>query len=871
MSCPDLAHVRRFQVAPVIPEALKPLAELARNLWWSWHSDAIDLFIRIDQELWQKTRHNPVQMLGLVSQDRLDELAKDKHFLNALRTVSDRLSRHCDRDGWFSETHGSEVEDPTIAYFCAEFGMTESFQIYSGGLGILAGDHLKSASELGIPLVAVGLLYRHGYFQQYLSPDGWQMEYLPDLDFSQMPVCPVLGEDGERVKVAVAMPGREVTIALWQARVGRIRLFLLDTDLPENEAKDRDITAQLYGGDMDMRIRQEIVLGIGGVRALHAINIDPDVCHMNEGHSAFLALERIGNLIAQHGLTFDEARQGAMASHCFTTHTPVPAGIDRFPAELVKSYFKSYHPRLKLDMEGLLALGRDDVFNQDEPFSMATLAIRCSDWANGVSALHGEVSRSMWKGVWPNVPEEEVPIGHVTNGIHAASWLSRSLAEAIDRQAGTDARSAKPAEHDIYRVATDLPDETLWSIHTERRHKLVAYTKRDDPARPAAIGPARHSDNDLDPEALTIGFARRFATYKRGNLFMRDPERLIALLNNPDHPLQFVISGKSHPADGGGKDLIKDIVQFTRHHGLSGKIVFIENYSMHSARYLVQGCDVWLNNPRRGMEASGTSGMKAAINGVPNASILDGWWDEAYNQRVGWAIGYREDYDNPELADEVESRMLYDLLEKQIAPMFYDRDEHGLPRRWIQMMKHSIAELAPFFNTNRMVQQYTEQYYLPALSRAKSLMADGMSQSVARAQLKERLRFAWPSLRFERVESNAAQSLEPNESIEVTAQVNLGGLSPQELRVQALVGRVDESGRLVSPGVVDMSCDESAGKTHVYKASARSLGCGPHGLTLRIVPGGELMSGVTEPGLIYWDGQLVPKPVVAKPATQSVS
>ncbi|MGB0766654.1 MAG: alpha-glucan family phosphorylase, partial [Phycisphaeraceae bacterium] len=411
MTCPDLARVRRFSVAPVIPESLAPLADLSRNLWWTWHSDATDLFIRIDAELWRKTRHNPVQMLALISQARLDELAGDQSFLDAMRAVCDRLGRHCDRPGWLSETHGDAVGDATIAYFCAEFGLTESFQIYSGGLGILAGDHLKSASELGIPLVAVGLMYRHGYFQQYLTPDGWQMEYLPDLNFEHMPITPVLGGDGEQVKVTVPMPKREVTVALWEARVGRIRLFLLDTDIIENSDADRGITGQLYGGDMDMRIRQEIVLGIGGVRALLAIGIRPDVCHMNEGHSAFLALERIRNLIDEHGLTFDEARQAAMASHVFTTHTPVPAGIDRFPADLVKTYLKDYHAKLKLDMEGLLALGRDDVFNKNEPFSMATLAIRCSDWANGVSKLHGEVSRSMWKGVWPNVPEAEVPIG----------------------------------------------------------------------------------------------------------------------------------------------------------------------------------------------------------------------------------------------------------------------------------------------------------------------------------------------------------------------------------------------------------------------------------------------------------------------------
>ena len=858
MTRPDLARIRRFQVAPVIPDALKPLADLARNLWWSWHSDAIDLFIRMDRELWQKTRHNPVQMLALIPQHRIDELASDQSFLDAMRATCDRLGRHCDRPGWLHETHGQRVGDATFAYFCAEFGMTESFQIYSGGLGILAGDHLKSASELGLPLVAVGLLYRNGYFQQYLSPDGWQMEYLPDLDFSLMPVRPVLGDDGQQIKVSVQMPKREVSIALWEANVGRIRLFLLDTDLDENSDHDRAITAQLYGGDMDMRIRQELVLGIGGVRALKQLGITPDICHMNEGHSAFLALERIRNLIDEHGLTFDEARQAAMASHVFTTHTPVPAGIDRFPADLVKQYFKAYHDKLKLDMEGLLALGRDDVTNKDEPFSMASLAIRTSDWANGVSALHGVVSRSMWQGIWPGLPEDEVPIGHVTNGVHAATWLSRPLADAIDRQAGTNSRLTKPADHDIYRVVNDIPDESLWAIHTERRHRLVAYSKRADPARPASLGPVRHADNDLDPEALTIGFARRFATYKRGSLFMRDPERLISLLNNKDKPVQFVISGKSHPADGGGKDLIKSIVQFTRQYRLSGKIVFIENYSMHSARYLVQGCDVWLNNPRRGMEASGTSGMKSAINGVPNCSILDGWWDEAYNPNVGWAIGYREEHDHPEVADDIESRALYSLLEKQIVPMFYERDARGIPNRWVQMMKRSISELAPFFNSNRQVQQYTEQYYLPALDRAQALTADELSGSIARAQLKEKLRFAWPSLRFAHVDSNAGQTLHPDEQITVQAKVNLGGLSPDDVRVQALIGQVDEKGQLISPGVVDMTCIEPGQALNVYEAKARSLGCGPHGLALRIIPGGELMDGVTEPGLIFWDGQPTP-------------
>ncbi|MEM1355876.1 MAG: alpha-glucan family phosphorylase [Planctomycetota bacterium] len=866
---PNHATIRRFDIQPEVPEVLQPLRDLAYNLWWSWHPEAIDLFIRLDRVLWRKTRHNPVLMLSLVSPERLHELSSDRPFLDALNATYEKLQRHRRRPGWLKEAHDDKLcGGATLAYFCAEFAITESLQIYSGGLGVLAGDHLKSASELGLPLIAVGLLYRHGYFQQYLTPDGWQQEYTPDLDFEHLPISRVLGDDGEQVTVRVKMPKGPVSIALWQATVGRVPLYLLDTDLPENRPEDRAITGQLYGGDMDMRIRQEIVLGIGGTRALKRIGITPDVCHMNEGHSAFLALERIRNLIDEHGLTFDEARQAAMASHVFTTHTPVPAGIDRFPPELVQQYFAEYHALLKLDMEGFLALGRDDVFNKDEPFSMATLAIRTSDWCNGVSKLHGEVSRSMWKGIWPGIPDEEIPIGHVTNGVHASSWLSRPLAEAIDRQLGTSTRHTQPADHEVFQAVAGLPDDHLWAIHTERRHRLVSFTKRDDPARPARLGAARHADNDLDPEALTIGFARRFATYKRGNLMLRDPERLIRLITDKDRPVQFVVSGKAHPADGGGKDLIKQIVQFTRHHGLGGKIVFIENYAMHSARYLVQGCDVWLNNPRRGMEASGTSGMKAAINGVPNCSILDGWWDEGYTPDVGWAIGYRETYDNPDIADQIESKAFYDLLEKQIVPMFYERDNRGIPQRWVQVMKQSIIQLAPFFNTNRMVQQYAEQYYLPALQRARALRADGLAGSVLRAQQKDRLRYAWPSLSFVNVKTNAGRPLSPDQKIEVAADVQLGGLPTQDVKVQALIGVIGEQGGLSEPTVVDLEHFGEEGEgVHRYAVKIEPPACGPHGVALRVVPGGELMDGVHEPGLIFWDGQPAAQAAKETPAT----
>ncbi|MEO1237557.1 MAG: alpha-glucan family phosphorylase, partial [Planctomycetota bacterium] len=726
---PELARIRSFDVVPALPEALTPLTEIAQNLWWSWQPHAIELFTRLDRDAWERTHHNPVKLLGVVDQDALERAARDPSYLGLMERVQADLERDRARTPWHVGAGHGVAEGKTVAYFCAEFGLAECFQIYSGGLGCLAGDHLKSASELGLPLVAVGLLYRNGYFQQYLSHDGWQQETNPDLDFGNLPVKPVTGDDGQPVKVHVDLPGRPpggIAVTLWRADVGRVPLYLLDTNLPENPAEDRHITGRLYGGDMDMRIRQEVVLGIGGVRALEAIGIRPDVCHMNEGHSAFLALERIRRLIEDHDLAFDEARQMAASSHVFTTHTPVPAGIDRFPADMVKRYFEGFAPSLRLDMEGVLALGRDDVTNKQEPFSMATLAIRTSDACNGVSKLHGEVSRDMWRAVWPKVPEHEIPITHVTNGVHARTWLADELQELLDRHVGEHWRE-HPEDHAVWDAVHRIPDEELWRMHEHRRHALIAWARQTLRRQLAdrGVAPAKIAEcvEGLSDNALTVGFARRFATYKRGNLILRDPERLKAILAHATRPVQFLIAGKAHPADGGGKDLIRQLVKFGLESEAGHKVVFLENYDMGVARHLVQGCDVWLNTPKRGMEASGTSGMKAALNGGLNCSILDGWWDEAYTPDVGWAIGRRETYPNQDVADDIESRALYDLFESEVVPMFYDRDDHGVPRAWVARMKSCIAKLAPFFNTNRMVQQYAEELYFPALARTEQLSA----------------------------------------------------------------------------------------------------------------------------------------------------
>ena len=854
----DKVRIRPFKVIPSLPEPLKPLLEIAHNLWWTWHPEAVRLFVRLDRSAWSLFNHNPVRMLGNISQDVLESASRDDSFLASMQRVLENLHRHLERTPWLVRNNVHE-QDFTIAYFSAEFGLTECLQIYSGGLGCLAGDHLKSASELGLPLVGVGLLYRHGYFQQYLNADGWQQEYYPDLDFANLPVGPVLNPRGEQVKVSVQMPGREVHIAVWKVMVGRIPLYLLDTNVSENKPADRAITGQLYGGDMEMRIKQEIVLGIGGARALEAMGIEPQVYHMNEGHSAFLGLERIRRLIEQRDIQFDEARECAAAGNVFTTHTPVPAGIDRFPPVMIQRYFEHYHDSLRLDMEGVMALGRENVFARNEFFSMAVLAIRTSNWANGVSKLHGEVSRRMWQNIWPGVPEHEVPIIHVTNGVHARSWMSADLINLMDRYLGLKWQN-DPADQTVWREVRDVPDEELWQVHEHCRQKMVIWARRrlrkQYEARGASQTQIRQVVESLDPHALTIGFARRFATYKRGNLFLRDPQRLTRILENVDRPVQILMAGKSHPADGSGKELIREIVQFAREMPGGHKVVFIENYDINVARYLVQGCDIWLNNPRRGMEASGTSGMKAAINGVLNCSILDGWWDEAYESSVGWAIGRGEEYANIDVQDDLEGQALYELLENQIIPLFYDRDETGLPRRWINRMKSCISTLAPAFNTNRMVQEYTEKLYLPALHRTIQLREDNLRGSIEIARQKTRLRQGWGGLRVESVEStaDAATAVDVRSQVEVTAVVHLGMLQPDEVRVQAFVGKLDNDEKIIEGEPYDLEHLEDLGDgRHRFAGQIRPHTSGRHGLAVRIVPGGELFEATLEPGLIFWD------------------
>jgi glycogen phosphorylase len=853
-------NIKTFQVFPDVPVLLHPLLEMANNLWWVWHPDAAELFRRLDRNLWEEVYHNPVKMLGIIDQKKLAEAAANDGYMAQLSRVYDAFKYHLKETGWFAKSHADltgQKSPFTVAYFSAEFGLHESLPIYSGGLGVLAGDHLKSASEIGLPLLAVGLLYRNGYFQQYLSADGWQQEAYPDLDFYNLPIEPVKYTDGSPVQIRVDFPDNAVFCRVWRAGVGRIPLYLLDTNLQENAPADREITNRLYGGGPEMRIKQEIILGIGGVRALQALNIKPTVFHMNEGHSAFLALERIRVLLENSPLTFDQARQYVMATNVFTTHTPVPAGIDTFAPDMMSKYFKNYYPALKLDEEGFLALGREDVTNKKQGFSMAVLAIRLADGVNGVSKLHGEVSRKMWHNLWPQVPPDEVPIKYVTNGIHVRSWLAPDIGYTLDRYLSGKWQT-DPTDQSVWEGVTQIPDEELWRCHERCREKLVGWTRgvlKDQlTRRGASFDDIAAAEEVLDPEALTIGFARRFAGYKRGALLLRDVARLQRLLEDTKRPIQFIFAGKAHPADHEGKELIKALVNFARLPAVRRKVVFLENYDINIARAMVQGVDVWLNTPRRGMEASGTSGMKAAANGVLNCSILDGWWVEGYSPDLGWAIGRGETYPDYNTQDQIESQALYDILEKQIIPLFYKRTVDNVPRDWIARMKTCMRKLAPVFNTNRMVREYAEKFYIPADGRGRRLEANNLERSINLAKAKEMLRQRWGAIKIVGVHVTGNGHYRVGENVQVEALIDLPDIDPREIAVELYAGPITATGGIGEPKVLQMNhTKQIAGARHVFSGQIECGTSGRQGFAVRVLPGNADLATPFEPGLISWN------------------
>jgi starch phosphorylase len=822
--------IREFLVRPAVPEPLSRMPELAYNIIWSWEPIIRALFRRLDPSLWRECGYNPVLMLGRVSQATLEKAAADHRYVSLYTQACQRYDNAMAR-------RRPRPEGELIAYFSAEYGLSECLPIYSGGLGILSGDHLKSASNCDLPLVAVGLAYQQGYFRQYLNQDGWQQERYPTNDFYTLPMRPVTDAAGNELKVTVKLPTGKVFIQVWHIDVGRVRLYLLDTNIPDNLLpQDRDITDSLYGGDTDTRIRQEIVLGIGGLRALKALGLEPTVFHMNEGHSAFLALERIRILMKERKLSFEEALEVSRANNVFTTHTSVPAGIDLFDPGLMYHYFHEYCEEIGIQFDQMMALGRRNANNRDERLSMAVLALNTSSYRNAVSRLHRTVSQEMWHDLWPDLPVWEVPITSVTNGVHLPSWLNAEYASLYDQYLEPEWRD-RFTEPEIWNQIGDIPDEELFEAHRRRKRRLVGFVRarqvESATRRQAPAAEIRRAGEVLDPNAFTIGFARRFATYKRATLIFRDVQRLKKILCNPDRPVQLIIAGKAHPKDSPGKTLIREIVQFSRDPEVWKHVVFLEDYDMKVARELVQGVDLWLNNPKRGEEACGTSGMKAGLNGVLNLSILDGWWDEAADLTGGWTIGDREPYSEDQ--DSLHASAIYYLLENEIVPLFYENREQT-PREWIKRVKKSLQYLSYHFDARRMVSEYMSELYHPAHVAYSRLRGADFQEVRDRVRWNAQVRKVWDAVRF--VETGAAPTgtVTSGKAVAVRTAVDLAGLKPEDVRVELVLGRVGIDGGLEDTEVQVLPPVEQNGSVAVFAKDVVPDRTGRLGYALRISP-----------------------------------
>ncbi len=860
--------VRNFTVLPALPDSLNDLETIAKNMFWSWNPEFIELFKRIDGSLWNASGHNPIRFLGTVSQSRLEALADNQGFLCELQRCVEKLKSYLQETTWFDNVC-SKTTKPVIAYFSAEFGLHECLSIYAGGLGILAGDHLKSASDLGVPIVGVGLLYQKGYFRQNLDIDGRQQEMYIDNDFFNLPIELVYKDSGRPLTISVDYPGRCVSAQIWCVSVGRIKLYLLDTNIPINSPADRMITASLYGGDVELRIRQEIVLGMGGLKALTAMGITPDVCHMNEGHAAFLALERIRQLQIDESMTFDEAIEATRSSNVFTMHTLVKAGLDEFPVELMDKYLGHYFPQLGINRNQFLALGRIFTDDENEPFKMPILAMKLSSFINGVSKLHSQISREVWSSLWPGVPVKEVPIIAITNGVHTKSWLDDEMSSLYEKYLGpswSDGAFSNPVWNNI----DEIPDEQFWQAHQRCKEHLIVFArdrlKTQLQRRGTCQTELNQADEVLDSEALTIGFARRFVGYKRANLLLRDPHRLVKLLTDTDKPVQIIFAGKAHPRDNEGKEIIKQIIRFAARLDVRRRVVFLEDYDIDIARVLVSGVDVWLSNPRRPMEASSTSGMKAAFNGVLNISTLDGWWCEGYQPDGGWVIGADQDVYDGNYQDEMDARSLYSILENEVIPLFYARSADNLPRAWIRRAKNSIKWIAPRFNTHRMVAQYTRRFYNPAAAKWRYLTAAACSRVRAFASWKADIRKAWHQLTVEDIVVEVSNGgdythlnhkrpqLKVGSQLRVRALVELGGLNPSDVSVELYHGPVDGSGNLRDGSAVQMgyvSAGEQKNK-HWFAGLLLCRRTGQHGIAVRVLPSHPDFTNPYELQLILW-------------------
>ncbi|MCL6591174.1 MAG: alpha-glucan family phosphorylase [Firmicutes bacterium] len=829
-----------FFIQPRLPQKLQKLQTLAFNLYWNQDLETRALFRKLDPVLWEESGENAYSLLYRIEEGNLINAAEDPEYLRQLERVWQEYQAYQNaRLEWKGPQ--SHAGNPVIAFFSAEFGIKETLPIYAGGLGLLAGDYLKSAGDLGLPLVGVGLLYRKGYFRQAIDNHGWQRELYPHYDLRDFPLELIREPDGTPLTIQVELSDRPVRVQIWRAQVGRLQLYLLDTYHPDNKSDDRNITDRLYGGDLEKRIQQEIVLGIGGIRALLKLGVEPTICHLNEGHSAFLALERIYYLQQKYQLDFDEARELAASGHIFTTHTPVNAGIDIFPQYLMDKYFTRFYQALNISRRQFMELGQLNPKDPQEAFNMAVLALRLSDWANGVSRLHGETARRMWRDCWPELPEAEAPIGAITNGVHVTSWVGEKIGALYDLYLGSGWRT-NPAGPVNWSGIEQVPAKELWQAHTEERFELISFVRgrwaaqlKKWGANPEEICSAA---NIFDPGVLTIGFARRFATYKRPTLIFHDLNRLRRLLEDEKRPIQIIFAGKAHPEDEEGKKLIQQIVRFARQPESSFRVVFLEDYDIQMARYLVHGVDLWLGNPRRPLEASSTSGMKAVLNGALHLSTLDGWWAEAYTPETGWAIGNDKIHGDTGLQDQLDAESLYYLLEKEIIPLFYDCDSEGLPLGWIVKMKKSIQAYAPVFNTHRMVEEYSRKYYLPAMADFERLRSENLEQLKELMAWKRRIQANWSQVEISKtVDGSRGNKLEVGEELLLQAAVNLGNLKPEDVRVEIYYGMIDNEGSIIEGEKIILNSHQGQGEgIYLYQGAIPCRQSGRYGYNVRVYP-----------------------------------
>ena len=847
----------KITVNPQLPKRIGKLSEIANNLWWSWNTEFLRLFKIIDRDLWETCEKNPVKFLKRVSQDRLEAVVENTDFLREY----DRLAKEFDdyitsKNTWFSNKYPENKKD-LIAYFSAEYGLDQTIPIYSGGLGILSGDHLKSASDLGIPLVAVGLLYKNGYFHQKINGNGEQETEYNNIELSNLPINPVKDENGEELKIYVKFEKRKVYLKVWQINVGRIKLYLLDSDIDENTPEDREVTLRLYGGDQEMRIKQEIILGMGGTNLLtRALGLNPTVYHMNEGHSAFLILELIKNIIKEKKVSFEVAKDIASSKTVFTTHTPVPAGNDIFPIGLVEKYFKEFWPRLGLDREEFLKLGMKPCTELEPGFNMGIFALKVAGKKNGVSKLHGAVSRELFGDVWPEIAANESPITYVTNGIHTCSWLAPSLKELYNKYL-IPYWQDNIYKDEVWENINNIPNQELWGIHQKRKQKLLEIVKESTTNRLRRSGYSYEEINDitskLNPNALTIGFARRFATYKRATLIFRDLERITQILNNADRPVQLIFAGKAHPADKEGQDLIKRIHEISMMPQFKGKIFLLENYNIAMSRYLVSGVDVWLNNPRRPMEASGTSGQKASVNGVVNFSVLDGWWAEGYNQENGWTIGTNAEFTSYEEQDIADSQSMYRTLEEKIIPTYYEKDENGISEKWMKIMKNSITSTGGKYSTSRMLVDYTNNLYIPLCNLTKKYYEN--IDNVAEFNLwKKNLYTNWKDIKITQKNNLNNITMDAGNNIDVKCEVQLPNVDVSNVMAQCYYGKILDNGIVENVSIIPMklSSKNEENKTYEYTAKIELKTGGNYGYTFRVMPKHEMLLDSENLNLVKW-------------------